>query len=418
MPIFSEEGSSRKKEVLTMPAVEIRPDVYWIGVNDRTTDLFEGLWPITKEGVSYNAYLINDEKKAIVDLAKAFKTDEFFDQIAAIVELSEIDYVVINHMEPDHTGVLRTLRKITPGITILGSPKTREMLESFYGVTENVRAVEDGETLSLGRRTLQFFSTPFVHWPETMMTYETTHRVLFSCDAFGGYGALRGAIFDDEYTDLGFYQKEALRYYVNIVAKFSMPVLKAIEKLADVPVEIIAPSHGLIWREQPQLIVDLYQKWAEYATGETEAEITLIYGSMYGNTEAMMNAVAQGISRAGVPLEIFDAARTDVSYILPSLWTRAGVMVGAPTYEGTLFPPVAQVLEMAVLKRVLNKKVAMFGSYGWSGGALRHLKQIIEPVKWELVDSFEFTGKPTEEDLKKGEEFGASFAEAIKTELL
>jgi flavorubredoxin len=401
-----------------MPAVEIRPDVYWIGVNDRTTDLFEGLWPITKEGVSYNAYLINDEKKAIVDLAKAFKTDEFFDQIAAIVELSEIDYVVINHMEPDHTGVLRTLRKITPGITILGSPKTREMLESFYGVTENVRAVEDGETLSLGRRTLQFFSTPFVHWPETMMTYETTHRVLFSCDAFGGYGALRGAIFDDEYTDLGFYQKEALRYYVNIVAKFSMPVLKAIEKLADVPVEIIAPSHGLIWREQPQLIVDLYQKWAEYATGETEAEITLIYGSMYGNTEAMMNAVAQGISRAGVPLEIFDAARTDVSYILPSLWTRAGVMVGAPTYEGTLFPPVAQVLEMAVLKRVLNKKVAMFGSYGWSGGALRHLKQIIEPVKWELVDSFEFTGKPTEEDLKKGEEFGASFAEAIKTELL
>ena len=250
-----------------MPAVEIRPDVYWIGVNDRTTDLFEGLWPITKEGVSYNAYLINDEKKAIVDLAKAFKTDELFDQIAAIVELSEIDYVVINHMEPDHTGVLRTLRKITPGITILGSPKTREMLESFYGVTENVRAVEDGETLSLGRRTLQFFSTPFVHWPETMMTYETTHRVLFSCDAFGGYGALRGAIFDDEYTDLGFYQKEALRYYVNIVAKFSMPVLKAIEKLADVPVEIIAPSHGLIWREQPQLIVDLYQKWAEYATG-------------------------------------------------------------------------------------------------------------------------------------------------------
>lgn len=397
-----------------MPPVEIQPDIYWIGVNDRTTDLFEGLWPIEQEGVSYNAYLINDEKKAIVDLAKAFKTDEFFDHIAEIVDLSEIDYVVINHMEPDHTGVLRTLRRIAPGAIILGSPKTKAMLESFYGVTENVRVVEDGETLSLGRRTLQFFSTPFVHWPETMMTYETTHRILFSCDAFGGYGALSGTIFDDECTGLDFYQKESLRYYVNIVAKFSRPVLKAIEKLADVPVEIIAPSHGLIWREQPQLIVDLYQKWAEYATGETEAGITLIYGSMYGNTEAMMNAVAQGISRVGVPVEIFDAARTDVSYILPSLWTKAGVMVGAPTYEGTLFPPVAQVLEMAVLKRVLNKKVAMFGSYGWSGGALRHLKKIIEPVKWELVDSFEFVGKPTEEDVKKGEEFGARFAEVIK----
>ena len=397
-----------------MPAVEIKPDVYWIGVNDRTTDLFEGLWPIEQEGVSYNAYLINDEKKAIVDLAKALKTDEFFDHIAEIVELSEVDYVVINHMEPDHTGVLRTLRKIAPGATILGSPKTQAMLESFYGITENVRVVEDGETLSLGRRTLQFFSTPFVHWPETMMTYETTHRVLFSCDAFGGYGALRGAIFDDECTDLDFYQKESLRYYVNIVAKFSKPVLKAIEKLADVPVEIIAPSHGLLWRERPQLIVELYQKWAEYATGETEPGITLVYGSMYGNTEAMMNAVAQGISRVGVPFEIFDAARTDVSYILPSLWTRAGVMIGAPTYEGTLFPPVARVLEMAALKRVLNKKAAYFGSYGWSGGALRHLEQIIEPVKWELVDSFEFAGGPTEEDLKKGEEFGAGFAEVIK----
>jgi len=397
-----------------MPAVEIKPDVYWIGVNDRTTDLFEGLWPITEEGVSYNAYLINDEKKAVVDLAKAFKTDEFFGHIAEIVDLSEIDYVIINHMEPDHTGVLRILRRIAPEATILGSPKTKEMLDSFYGITENVKVVEDGETLPLGRRTLQFFHTPFVHWPETMMTYEASHRILFSCDGFGGYGALRGAIFDDECPDLGFYQKEALRYYVNIVAKFSKPVLQAIEKLADVPVEIIAPSHGLIWRKNPQLIVDLYRKWAEYATGQTEVGITLVYGSMYGNSETMMNAVAQGISRMGVPLDIFDAARTDVSYILPSLWTKAGVMVGAPTYEGTLFPPVAQVLEMAALKRVLNKKVAMFGSYGWSGGALRHLKQIIEPVKWELVDSFEFAGGPTAEDLKKGEEFGARFAEVIK----
>ena len=398
-----------------MPPIEIRPDVYWIGVNDRTTDLFEGLWPIAQEGVSYNAYLINDEKKVLVDLVKGLKTDEFFDQVAGVVDLGEIDYVVINHMEPDHTGLLRTLRRVAPAATLLGSPKTKEMLDSFYGITTDVRVVQDGETLSLGRRALRFFSTPFVHWPETMMSYEISHRILFSCDAFGGYGALRGAIFDDECTALDFYQREALRYYVNIVAKFSKPVWKAIEKLAHVPVEIIAPSHGLIWRKRPQLIVDLYRKWAEYATGEAEAGITLIYGSMYGNTEAMMNAVAQSIARLGVPLEIFDAARTHVSYILPSLWTNSGVMVGAPTYEGTLFPPVAQVLEMAALKRVLNKKVAMFGSYGWSGGALSHLKKIVEPVKWELVDSFEFVGGPTEEELKKGEEFGARFAEVILT---
>jgi anaerobic nitric oxide reductase flavorubredoxin len=414
-----------------MPPVEIKPDIYWIGVNDRTTDLFEGLWPITQEGVSYNTYLINDEKKAIIDLTKALKTDEFFDQIDQITDVSELDYIIVNHMEPDHSGVLRTLRRVAPQATILGTEKTRAMLESFYGITEGVQVVQDGDTLSLGQHTLRFVYTPFVHWPETMMTYEVAGRILFSCDAFGSYGALRGAIFDDEYADpptgpstssggssghrLEFYKQEALRYYVNIVALFSGPVLKAIAKLADVPVSIIAPSHGLIWRENPQVIVDLYKQWAEYATGPTEVGVTLIYGSMYGNTEEVMNAIAQGISREGVPLTIFDAAHTHVSYILPSLWTQQGVMVGAPTYEGSLFPPVAQVLDMTAQKRIRNKKVARFGSYGWSGGAQRDFERIIEPLKWELVDSFEFIGAPREEDLRHGEEFGAHFARLIKT---
>lgn len=396
-----------------MPPVEIRPDIYWIGVNDRTTDLFEGLWPITQEGVSYNAYLINDEKKAIIDLAKALKTDEFFDQIEQVTSISGLDYVIINHMEPDHSGVLHILRRMVPGVTILGTEKTRSLLESFYGITEGVQVVRDGETLSLGKHTLTFFHTPFVHWPETMMTYEASERILFSCDAFGGYGALRGAIFDDECSDPDFYEREALRYYVNIVAVFSKPVLQAIGKLANVPVSIIAPSHGLIWREKPERIVELYKRWAEYATGPTEVGITLLYGSMYGNTEKLMNAVARGVSREGVPLTIFDVTHTHASYILPSLWTQRGVIVGAPTYEGSLFPPMAQVLDMAALKRVRNKLVARFGSYGWGGGAQRHFERLIEPLKWELVESFEFAGGPSEEDMKRGEEFGARFARRV-----
>jgi len=397
-----------------MPPIEIGPDIYWIGVNDRTTDLFEGMWPITQEGVSYNTYLINDEKKAIVDLTKALKTDEFLDHIHDIVDVSQLDYVIVNHMEPDHSGVLRTLRRVAPQVTILGTEKTRAMLESFYGITEGVQVVQDGETLSLGQHTLNFAYTPFVHWPETMMTYEVTERILFSCDAFGSYGALRGAIFDDQCTDPAFYEREALRYYVNIVAVFSKPVLNAIAKLADVPVSVIAPSHGLIWRKNPERIVELYSRWAKYATGPTEAGITLLYGSMYGNTEKMMNAVAQGISQEGLPLSIFDVTHTHVSYILPSLWTQQGVVVGAPTYEGSLFPPMAQALDMATHKRIRNKKVARFGSYGWSGGAQRDFERRIEPLKWELVDSFEFIGGPTEEDLKHGEEFGARFARLIQ----
>ena len=397
-----------------MPAIEIKPDIYWIGVNDRTTDLFEGMWPITEEGVTYNSYLINDEKKAIIDLSKAIKTDVFFDNISEKVNLNELDYIIINHMEPDHTGVFQVLKKLAPQCKILGTPKTKKMLETFYGITENVVEVADGETLSLGKTKLKFFHTPFVHWPETMMTYETTNKILFSCDGFGSYGALRGAIFDDQCSDLDFYKKESLRYYVNIVAKFSNPVLKAIDKLSNVDVSIIAPSHGLIWRKNPALIVELYKKWAGYASSKTEAGVTLLYGSMYGNTEMMMNAVAQGLSSRGLPVEIFDVARTHPSYFLPSLWTKRGVMIGAPTYEASLFPPMANAVGMAVHKRIMNKKMAMFGSYGWSGGALRELKKITEAVKWELTDSLTFIGKPTAEDLKRGEDFGAAFAELLK----
>lgn len=399
-----------------MPTIEIKPGVHWIGVNDRTTDLFEGMWPITREGVSYNSYFIDDEKKAVIDVIKSFKGDEYLDQIDELTDVSKIDYVVLNHMEPDHSGLIRTLRRIAPRVTILGSAKTKEMLESFFSIRENVRVVGDGESLSLGKKTLKFFSTPFLHWPETMMTYELSQRILFSCDAFGGYGALRGAIFDDECRDFDFYQKESLRYYVNIVANFSQRVLSAIEKLANIQVEVIAPSHGLIWRKNPSLIVNLYKKWAEYASLKTEPGITLIYGSMYGNTEQMMNAVAQGISRTGVPLEIFDASRTHASYILPSLWTKRGVMIGAPTYEVRLFPPVEEILTMAARKHIKNKKAAYFGSYGWSGGAKKNIEGIIQQLKWELVETLEFVGCPSYEDLKKGEEFGKKFAELIGRE--
>jgi len=393
-----------------MPAVKIKDGVYWIGVNDRTTDLFEGLWPITREGVSYNSYLIMDEKNVLIDLAKYIKTDVFFDHIAEMVDLKDIDYVVINHVEPDHTGVLRILRQMAPEVKILCSSRARDMLADYYGLSYNIGVVEDGEILHIGRRKLKFLLIPFVHWPETMATYETTERILFSCDAFGGYGAVHTEIFSDQCHNIEFYRENLLRYFVNIIAKFSKPVLNAISKVEKLPIDIIAPSHGLIWRENPDQVIKLYRKWAEYAEGETESGITLLYGSMYGNTEAMMNSVARGISEVKIPVTVFDVARTHPSYILPSLWVNKGVIIGAPTYEGGLFPPMKDLLEKAGLKRILNKKALMFGSYGWSGGALRQIKSIIEPLKWELVDSLEFRGRPTPETLKRGEELGTKFS--------
>jgi len=394
--------------------IELAKNVTWIGVNDRTTDLFEGLWPITDVGVTYNSYLVNDRKKVVIDLSKAIKTDEFLGQIAHVVPISSLDYLVLNHMEPDHTGVLKTLRSVAPKATILGTPKLVAMLKSWYGITENVREVQDGEVLDLGERTLQFFHAPFVHWPETMVTYDRKDGILFSCDAFGGYGALRGTIFDDQCQDQSFYIKESLRYYANIVAKFSSNVLRAIEKLSGLDIRVVAPSHGLVWRKDPGLIVELYRKWAGYASGAPEKGVTLVYGSMYGNTEKMMNAVAQGISSTGVELEIFDVARTHPSYVLPSLWTRSGVMIGAPTYETNLYPPMEYLLHLCGLKKIHARRYAMFGSYGWSGGAFKHASATVEELKWELQDSFEFVGSPADDDLRKGEAFGRTFAQTIK----
>lgn len=391
-------------------AIEIKKNIYWIGVNDRTTDLFEGLWPIYREGVTYNSYLIKDKKNAIIDLSKSIKTDSYFDEIASVIDLEKIDYVVINHMEPDHTGVLKTLRRLSPDVKILCTAKAKKMIEDYYGITDNITAVEDGEVLDLGEKKLVFYHIPFVHWPETMATYMPGEGILFSCDAFGSYGAFSGNIFDDDCKNTDFYKKEALRYYVNIVAKFSRNVLNAIEKLKNIDIKIIAPSHGLIWRDRPGDIVELYRQWAELAGKPGEKGITLLYGSMYGNTEKMMNSVALGASSAGVPVEIFDVARTDSSYILPYVWTRQGVIIGAPTYEVGLFPPMVNALEIISLKKIENRKALYFGSYGWSGGALKRVKAMTEPLKWEMTDSFEFQGGASGEALEKGYEAGRKFA--------
>ena len=217
-----------------------------------------------------------------------------------------------------------------------------------------------------------------------------------------------------ESTAPDFYEREALRYYVNIIANFSARVLNAIEKLKSIPIDVIAPSHGLVWRMDVSRIVNLYKKWAEYAVDEAEPGVTLLYASMYGSTESTMNAVARGISRAGLPVEIFDAARTHSSYILPSIWTKSGVIIGAPTYEVSLFPPMAEVLHMVARKRILNKKAAYFGGHGWSGGAMRELRTILEPLKWELGTTLEYVGSPKDSDLKMAETFGEAFAKSLK----
>ena len=398
-----------------MKPIEIRPGVFWVGVNDRVTERFEGLWPISEEGISYNAYLILDEKKAIVDLSKEMLSDDFLAQLAEVFDIAELDYVIINHMEPDHSGALQHLLKLAPNVTILGMPKAAQMLKDFYGITENVERLSNGQELSLGKNTLRFVYTPFVHWPETMMTYMVEEGILFPCDGFGSYGALDGAIFDDTCRDIDFYEVEALRYFTNIVAPFSKSVLSAISKFADTPIKIVAPSHGLVWRENPGRIIELYSRWSGYYKNQAEVGVTALFGTMYRNTEHAMSAVLEGIASEGVPVRVYDVRKTHSSYILPDLWTQTGVLVAAPTYEGGIFPDMMDVLMMADRKRVGHKKAAYIGSYAWSGGAQKEFERMAEKMEWDVINSIGFIGGPSETDLDRARELGVQLAQQVKS---
>ena len=393
-----------------MKPIEISNNIYWIGVNDTQTKLFEGLWMIEEEGISYNSYLIKDKKNTLIDLCKEVFQEEYLDSLSSLVDLHTIDYLVVNHMEPDHSGALEAFRARAPQATILATQKAVEMLKAYSGITENIRVVTDGETLSLGEKELIFRTVPMVHWPETMVTYESCSKVLFPCDAFGGYGILPDGIFDDDYTDISKYEREALRYFSNIVAAFSKPVLNVADKLAGLPIKIVAPSHGLVWRKSPQRIIDLYLKWAGYSKEKAEKAITILHGSMYGNTASALSAAKNGMEQAGFPFVAHDITSTHISYILPDMWQNQGILIGVPTYEGSIFPTMASVMQMAEYKRIFSKDAAYYGSYGWGGGAMRYLRTACENLKWQLVDGFEFIGKPTDDDLQKVTTLAKSFA--------
>ncbi|MBL7016485.1 MAG: FprA family A-type flavoprotein [Kiritimatiellales bacterium] len=384
---------------------KIMDDIYRISVNIEDKDyLFEGIWPIPN-GVSINGYLIKGEQNILIDLTQDimdFPT-EFSKQIeSASLTLEDIDVLVVNHMEPDHSGWLGEFCKINTKAKIYCSEKAIPLLQAFASVpAERAIAITDGMTLASGDYELQFFNTPNIHWPETMMTYETKRGILFACDAFGSYGAVdEDAVFDDQISDekQAFYEKEALRYYANIVAGFSLPVLKGLEKLGGLDVKIICPSHGIIWRENPGKIIELYKRYAEYAKGPAEKEVTLIWSSMYGNTKQIVSTIIEVLRKRKIPVHVFQVPGDDVGHILADAWKSAGLIFGMPTYEYKMFPPMAHVIDELLLKKVKNRKVFRFGSFGWVGGAQRDFDATTEKSGWDVTGTYEWQGAPTEED--------------------
>ena len=383
-----------------LTTVNITDDIHYIGVNDRETYLFENLWPLD-QGVSYNSYLINDEKTAVFDTVKNTKMNDFIGKIASILKGRKLDYLVINHMEPDHSGSIKSLQNQYPDLILVGNAKTFEMMENFYGPMNNYLVIKDGDTLSLGNHELVFYMTPMVHWPETMMTYEKTTGILFSMDAFGGFGSLDGGVFDDE-VNLEFYMDETRRYYSNIVGKYGAMVQKALKKLteAQIPINVIAPTHGPVWRSAPSCIIDYYDRWSR---AETEEGVVIVYGSMYGNTQKMADVIARRLSEKGIKnIRIYDASKTHVSYLVSDIWRFKGVILGSCAYNTGLFPTMETLVNKLENSQLKNRLLGIFGTASWSGGGVSSLNKFAEKIKWEQVgESVEAVSSPKDEDFEK-----------------
>lgn len=381
---------------------KLTDNIYYIGVNDRTTALFEGLWPLPA-GVSYNSYLIDDEKTAVIDCVGPEFFEEHLANMRSVLGNRTVDYIVVNHMEPDHSGALALFRQFYPQARIVGNKKTVSMIEGYYGIDgTSCIAVADGTTLELGSHTLSFHLVPMVHWPETMVTYDSTSGTVFSGDAFGCFGALNGTVLDTE-TDIEPYFPEMRRYYSNIVGKYATPVQNALKKLAAINIKMICPTHGPIWTEAAGRVIAEYDRMSRYEAAEGAV---VVYASMYGNTRQMAEEVARGLSEAGIrKIVVHDAARTPLSFILSDIFTYKGLAIGATTYNGDINPAVKAVLEAVKLREVKHRAMAAFGSFTWAGKAAKTIS--------DFADNMGYTQPAPAVEMKQG--FNPAAAESCRT---
>ena len=393
-------------------SVKLSEKVYLITINDRRTHLFENVWPLER-GVSYNSYLIIDEKVALIDTSDGGFIEEYVETVKTLLGPErKIDYLIVNHAEPDHSGVLKHITMEYPDTQIVGNPMTFKFINQFYQVSNKTLTVKDGEKLCLGEHTLTFYATPWLHWPETMMTYDEKDQILFSGDAFGSFGSLDGGVFDNE-VDLDFFESEMRRYYSCIVGKFTAQTQKALAKLSGLPVKTIAATHGPVFKSDPSWIVKKYADWSSYAHDDT---VVIVFSSMYGNTEKMADYIARKLRELGVfKIKIFDASKTHMSYIISEVWHSKALILGSPTYNMDIHPALKTFLEELKHLEDKNHIVGIFGSYTWNCNAPKLIRQTVEQLKFELVcDPIEVKGSLKEEDAPLFDHLASTIAERLK----
>ena len=367
--------------------MKISDRIYSVGVNDNEKVLFEGLWPLPY-GVSYNSYIVSDDKIALIDTVEAGFEEEYLANVKEVIKDRNLDYLVVNHMEPDHASLITYMLNEYPDMKIVANAKTLPMLKGYHNVEEDrVLVVSEGQEISLGQTTLRFYMTPMVHWPETMVTYLVEEATLFSADAFGTFGTVSDNIVDDENT-FEEYKDEMIRYYSNIVGKYGTPVQAALKKLAGVRIDRICSTHGPVWENNISDVIALYDKMSRY---EVERGVCIVYGSMYGNTASAADALALELENMGIPYAVHDLAGNNESSLelsgaLRDVFKYDTVVVGSPTYNGGIFPPVEGFMRALSARMIKNRRFYAFGSYTWAAASVKLLNKMAEDMSFELLD--------------------------------
>ncbi|MBR5013713.1 MAG: FprA family A-type flavoprotein [Bacteroidales bacterium] len=365
---------------------KISERIYHVGVNDSAKTLFEGLWPLPC-GVSYNSYVVADEKVALIDTVEHGFEDEFLANINEAVGDRPLDYLVVNHMEPDHSSLVRYMLEKYPEMMIVANARTLPMLTGYYGITaDKVLVMKEGESLSLGSCSLSFHMIPMVHWPETMVTWMAEENTVFAGDAFGTFGAIDAEVVDSEDT-FEKYRDEMMRYYSNIVGKYGVPVQSALKKLSGLEVRRICSTHGPVWEKCIPEVVALYDKMSRY---EVERGVCIVYGSMYGNTAAAAEALAEELKALGVPCAIHDLAGNvnpglGVSGALRDVFRYDTIVAASPTYNNGIFPPVETFMRALQSRLIKGRRFFALGSYTWSGASVNLLNEMASSMGFEVL---------------------------------
>ena len=390
---------------------QISERVFYVGVNDDDKVLFEGLWPLPV-GVSYNSYIVADEKVALIDTVECGFEEEFIANIEEAIGDRPVDYLVVNHMEPDHSSLVSLMLERYPSLMIVANAKTLPMLAGYYGVAaDRVKVMAEGESLSLGSCSLSFHMIPMVHWPETMVTWLAEEGTLFSGDAFGTFGSIDDAVVDEDDT-FEQYRDEMMRYYSNIVGKYGGPVQAALKKLSGLEIKRICSTHGPVWERNIGEVVALYDKMSRY---ETESGVCLVYGSMYGNTAAAADALAMELEALGVPYAIHDLAGNNagelgISGALRDVFKYDTIVVGSPTYNNGIYPPAETFMKALQARMIKGRRFYAFGSYTWAGASVRLLNEMAASMNFEILgDGLSFAQAYTREKVDM-----ASVAQLLK----